>query len=125
MQILRGRRDVASAEPDPDRVAVEQHGRVAEHFIVPGFRAGEDIGKLLPVDAVGGARQAQPPILTSVAARVEHPVAAVRLPNGRLAHSLVEAAVGAALENRIGAELLPADAVSGSGEAEPLAPSAI
>src|SRR5207245_5690672 len=37
----------------------------------------------------------------------------------------VEAAVGAALENRIGAELLPADAVSGSGEAEPLAPSAI
>jgi hypothetical protein len=100
VQILIGRGDVAAAEPDADDAAGHLHRGVADHLRIPRLVAAEDGAELAPVDAVGGARQAQAAVLGG-RARV------------------------AQFQNRVGAELLPADAVRGTRDAETLAASAV
>ena len=78
------------------------------------------------MDAVGGARQAQAAVLAGVAAGVEHPIETVRIPYGRLAQTvLVERAGVAQFQDRVAAELLPADAFLGTRDAQALAASAV
>ena len=85
VQVFIGRCHVAAAEPHADRVAIDHHGRVADHFGIPRLRAAELRGELRPAHAVGRAREAQAAVLGEIAAGVEHPVEAVRLPDRRLA----------------------------------------
>ena len=120
--------DATSPPPNQTRMRSPVHddGGVADHFGVPGLRAGEDGGELRPVDAIGGARQAEAAVLLDVAAGVEHPVESVRLPDGGLAEAgLVEGAGAAQFEDGIGAQLLPVNAVGGARHAEALADGAI
>ena len=95
-------------------------------FASHGWSPPKTTAELPPVDAVGGARQAQAAVLGGVAAGVEHPIETVRIPYGRLAQTvLVERAGVAQFQDRVGAELLPADAVRGTRDAEALAASAV
>src|ERR1035437_3684636 len=87
MQILIGRGDVAAAEPDADDAGRHLDRGVADHLRIPRLVAAEDAAELPPVDAIGGARQAQAAVLGGVAAGVEHPIETVRIPYGRLAQT--------------------------------------
>src|SRR5579863_2747811 len=108
MQIFIRPRDVATAEPDADGIGFDEDGRVANDFGVPGLRSFKGAGQFLPGDAIGGSSQADAAALTAVAASVEHPIPAMRLPDGGLAQAILVERTGAPqLEHRIGSELLP------------------
>ena len=116
VQVFIRRGDVATAEPDADGVAFDQHGWVADDFRrsrARRRRKSPAASSRLRHRRVG---QAQAAIFFAVAAGVEHPILAVRLPDGGLAQAVfVERAVGAEFENGIGAKLFPADAIRASG----------
>src|SRR3954466_12392817 len=124
MQTLIGPRDVASAEPNPNRsVGHLLQTRVANHLAVPAIRPGNDeVRHAFPTCAVSRAGQAHAALLLPVATGVQHPPQAARGPYGRLAESVfVERSRSAGFENRIRAQLLPSDAVGGTRDSEALA----
>src|SRR5580765_1769445 len=118
MQIFVRRSDIASAEPDPYRIALNQHGGVADDFVVPALGSGERPRQLRPVDSIGRPGKSEPAVLFAVTAAIQHPVLALKLPDGGLAEPFfVERAVRTEVQNRIGAKLRPADSIGRAGEA--------
>src|SRR5947207_2541314 len=102
VQILIGPCHIAAAEPDPDFRSIQFHFRIADHFRIPGLRSAEDHRQFRPAHAIGGACQSQPAHLARIAAGVEHPVKAVRNPDGRLSQTVfIEGAAAGQLEHRI------------------------
>src|SRR5215831_15980752 len=111
MEIFVGRSDISAAEPDKNAAAVHDDGRVANHLRIPGLCSAVDHGQFGPSDAIGRTGEAQVAILVELAHRIEHPVEPMRLPHRRLAETGL---LGIELKDRVGAELLPMNAVGGT-----------
>src|SRR5579884_1798499 len=76
--------------------------------------------------AIRRAGEAEAADFVAGAAGVEHPVGAVGGPHGGFAEAVfIECAVGAELEDRIGAQLCPGDAVVRARDADALPPRAV
>src|SRR5580704_12814248 len=88
MKILIRTRHIAAAEPYGNLIAIRDHGRVADHFRIPGRAARNHQRKFFPADSVARPPETQPPQLTTVAPRVQHPVISARCPHRRLAEAI-------------------------------------
>src|SRR5207245_3167159 len=82
--------------------------------------------QLLPGYAIRRSGEAQATIFFPIAAGIKHPILAVRLPDRGLAQAIfIKRAIRAELHDRVGAELLPSDAVGAARNPEPLPSGAI
>src|SRR5580698_9738546 len=88
MQVFIGRRHVSAAKPDTNGIAFDKNRRVADHFVIPALGSREGAGQLLPDYAIYGSSQAKTAVFGAVAARVQHPILAVRLPDRGLAQAV-------------------------------------
>src|SRR5438552_7051694 len=117
---------IAAAEPHVDGALAASDVGIADHFRIPGLLSGEDLRQLVPDHAIMRSRETHAAAFVAVAARVEHPIPAVRLPDGGLTETLlIETTVLTKLKQRIGAKLLPADAIGRTGDTQALPARAV
>src|SRR5262245_38721458 len=126
MQVFVRRSPIAAPEPDANGLAFNQRRWVAKDFFVPSLGPRKRARQLLPGYAIERAGKSEPPVLVAVASSVNHPVSPVRLPDRRLAQPvLIERAIFPEFEDRVGAQLPPADPIRAASDAETLPARAI